>query len=40
MNFLYGELEGQRISDLQGPVTFGEIGYQLLNQTMVVLRIQ
>ena len=40
LNFLYGELEGQRISDLQGPVTFGEIGYQLLNQTMVVLRIQ
>jgi hypothetical protein len=40
LNFLFGELEGQKIGDLQGPVTFGEIGYQLLNQTLVVLRIQ
>lgn len=40
LNFLFGDLEGQRIGDLQGPVTFGEIGYQLLNQTLVVLRIQ
>ena len=39
LNFLFGELEGQRISELYGPVTFGEIGYQLLNQTLVVLRI-
>jgi hypothetical protein len=40
LNFLFGGLEGQRIGDLHGPVTFGEIGYQLLNQTLVVLRIQ
>jgi hypothetical protein len=40
LNFLFGNLEGQRISDLHGPVTFGEIGYQLLNQTLVVLRIE
>lgn len=40
LNFLFGELEGQKIGDLHGPVTFGEIGYQLLNQTLVVLRIQ
>ena len=39
LNFLFGELEGQNIGDLRGPVTFGEIGYQLLNQTLVVLRI-
>jgi hypothetical protein len=39
LNFLFGELEGQAISDLHGPVTFGEIAYQLLNQTLVVLRI-
>lgn len=39
LNFLFGELEGQHIGDLHGPVTFGEIGYQLLNQTLVVLRI-
>lgn len=40
LNFVYGELEGHTISELHGPVTFGEIGYQLLNQTLVVLRIQ
>jgi hypothetical protein len=40
LNFLFGGLEGQKIGNLQGPVTFGEIGYQLLNQTLVVLRIQ
>lgn len=40
LNFLFGELEGQKIGDLPGPVTFGEIGYQLLNQTLVVLRIE
>ncbi|HRD96327.1 MAG TPA: hypothetical protein PLA97_08025 [Rubrivivax sp.] len=40
LNFLFGGLEGQHIGELHGPVTFGEIGYQLLNQTLVVLRIQ
>lgn len=40
LNFLFGGLEGQSIGDLHGPVTFGEIGYQLLNQTLVLLRIQ
>lgn len=39
LNFLFGGLEGQKIGELYGPVTFGEIGYQLLNQTLVVLRI-
>jgi hypothetical protein len=39
LNFLYGELEGQQVGGLHGPATFGEIGYQLLNQTTVVLRI-
>ena len=34
-NYLYGELEGRRTGDLQGPMTFGEIAYQLLNQTLV-----
>lgn len=37
LNFLFGGLEGQKIGELYGPVTFGEIGYQLLNQTLVVL---
>jgi hypothetical protein len=40
LNFVFGELEGKAIGGLQGPVTFGEIAYQLLNQTMVVLRIE
>lgn len=39
LNFVFGELEGKAIGGLQGPATFGEIAYQLLNQTMVVLRI-
>lgn len=39
LNFLYGELEGQEVGGLHGPTTFGEIGYQLLNQTTVNLRI-
>ena len=34
-NYVYGELEGRHTGTLQGPVTFGEIAYQLLNQTLV-----
>ncbi|WP_086933426.1 DUF6976 family protein [Agarilytica rhodophyticola] len=37
LNFLYSELEGKKTRDITGPVTFGEVGYQLLNQTMVYL---
>jgi hypothetical protein len=39
LNYLYGGLEGKSTGTLQGPVTFGEIAYLLLNQTMVVLTI-
>lgn len=39
VNYLYGELEGKRLGRIEGPVTFGEIGYQLLSQTLVALRI-
>lgn len=39
LNYLYGNLKGRRTGDVLGPVTFGEIGYQLLNQTLVVLEI-
>lgn len=39
LNFLFGELEGKAIGGVQGPITFGEIAYQLLNQTMVMIRI-
>ena len=40
LNFLYSNLEGQRTGDLRGPITFGEIAYQLLNQTLVYLQLQ
>lgn len=39
LNYLYGELEGKRIPVYFGPITFGEIAYQLLNQTLVYLEI-
>lgn len=34
LNYLYGRLDGTQ-AGLPGPFTFGEIAYQLLNQTMV-----
>jgi len=40
LNYLYSELEGKNTGEIQGPITFGEIAYQLLNQTMVYLDIQ
>ncbi|SMN12470.1 hypothetical protein SPBRAN_1125 [uncultured Candidatus Thioglobus sp.] len=39
LNYLHLELEGQKTGTLTGPMTFGEIAYQLLNQTMVYLTI-
>ena len=38
LNYLYGELEGKQ-AGFPGPITFGEIGYHLLNQTMTYLNI-
>lgn len=40
LNYLYSNLEGKKTADLTGPITFGEIAYQLLNQTLVYLSIQ
>ena len=37
LNYLYGELEGKKTGKFTGPVTFGEIAYILLNQTLVKL---
>lgn len=37
LNFLYGELEGKQIDYFHGPITFGEVAYQLVNQTLVYL---
>jgi hypothetical protein len=39
LNYLYGGLEGKSTPPFSGPVTFGEIAYQLLNQTLVYAEI-
>jgi hypothetical protein len=39
LNYLYGKLEGKKAGTLTGPITFGEIAHQLLNQTLVRLQI-
>lgn len=39
LNYLYGKLEGQKTASITGPITFGEIACQLLNQTLVCLEI-
>ncbi len=40
LNFLYSELEGKKTGKMTGPITFGEVAYQLLNQTLVYLTIE
>jgi len=40
LNFLYSELEGNRTGHVTGPMTFGEVAYVLLNQTMVHLALE
>lgn len=40
LNYLYSELEGKRVPAMLGPMTFGEVAYQLLNQTLVYLTIE
>lgn len=39
LNYLHGELEGKKTGNITGPITFGEIAYQLLNQTLAYARI-
>jgi hypothetical protein len=39
LNYLYGQLEGNKTGSIVGPMTFGEVGYQLLNQTMVYVTV-
>ncbi len=39
LNYLHCQLEGKNIA-VKGPMTFGEIAYQLLNQTMVYLSVE
>jgi hypothetical protein len=39
LNYLYSELEGKSVGEITGPTTFGEVVYQLLNQTIAYLTI-
>lgn len=39
LNYLHSSLEGRSTGGVVGPITFGEIAYQLLNQTMVYLTV-
>ncbi|MGI6084120.1 MAG: DUF6976 family protein [Acetivibrionales bacterium] len=39
LNYLYGDLRGKATKPFAGPVTFGEVAYQLLNQTLVYAEI-
>ncbi len=39
LNYLYSGLEGKRTGHITGPITFGEVVYQMLNQTMAYLTI-
>ncbi len=39
LNYLYSELEGKTTGGITGPITFGEIAYVLVNQTLVHLNI-
>lgn len=39
LNYLYGDFEGKPTKPYSGPVTFGEVAYQLLNQTLVYAEI-
>lgn len=39
LNYMYGNLNGQKIPPFTGPVTFGEVAYQLINQTLVYCEI-
>lgn len=39
LNFTYGTLDGKNTGPFVGPISFGEIAYQLLNQTLVYLQV-
>jgi hypothetical protein len=40
LNFLYAELEGKQTGEATGPITFGEIAYIQLNQTLVYVSLE
>jgi hypothetical protein len=37
LNYVHGRLEGKRTGGMVGPITFGEVAYMLLNQTLVTV---
>ncbi len=39
-NYLFGGLEGKKTGEMVGPITFGEIAYLYLNQTMVYVTLE
>jgi hypothetical protein len=39
LNFVHSSLEGRSTGSIVGPATFGEIAYQLLNQTLVYVTV-
>lgn len=39
LNYLYGKLENKSTPPFEGPVTFGEIAFLLLNQTLVYVEV-
>ena len=39
LNYMYGNLQGVKTPPFTGPVTFGEVAYQLMNQTLVYCEI-
>jgi hypothetical protein len=39
LNYAYADLEGKKTGGFVGPITFGEVAYMLLNQTLVYLSI-
>jgi len=39
LNFLHGELEGKKMEKIVGPITYGEIAYQLVSQTLVYVSV-
>lgn len=39
LNFAYGNLEGKKIKNISGPISFGEIAYKMLTQTMVYVEV-
>ena len=40
LNYAYADLEGKKTGSFVGPVTFGEVAYMLLNQTLAYLTIE